>query len=214
MIPSLAPPARKRRTQAERRASTRTALLDAAIACLVAEGYANTTTRSIAERAGVTPGAVHHHFAGKAELLSEAVRHLGNRLAKELLARAPREAPSIQARCEEILDHLWEVLRGPLFQASMELWVAARTDAELRGALAELQHESVRLNAGAARIAYPEMIDQPGFVQVIETGLAAARGLALAAFVDRAEADAAWPAVRAHILELSAEFIAKAEASS
>jgi len=131
-----------------------------------------------------------------------------------MLARAPRDAPSIQARCEQILDHLWEVLRGPLFRASMELWVAAGTDAELRAALAELQHESVRLNAGAARIAYPEMIDQPGFVEVIETGLAAARGLALRAFVDAAEADAAWPAVRAHVLELSAPYIANAEASS
>src|SRR5438132_3616641 len=108
MVPSLVAPERARRTQAERRASTRTALLDAAIDCLVEQGYANTTTRRIAERAGVTPGAVHHHFAGKAELLSEAVRHLSERLAKEMLARVPRDAPSIQARCEQILDHLWE----------------------------------------------------------------------------------------------------------
>jgi hypothetical protein len=57
------------------------------------------------------------------------------------------------------------------------------------------------------------MADEPGFAQVIDTGQAAIRGLALLAFVDEAEADAAWPAVRAHIIELSADFIAKAEAS-
>src|SRR5712675_230963 len=74
-MPVLATPGRGRRTQAERRAATRTALLDAAIDCLVAEGYANTTTRRIAERAGLTPGALQHHFVSKAELLGQAIRH-------------------------------------------------------------------------------------------------------------------------------------------
>jgi AcrR family transcriptional regulator len=213
MIPALAPE-RGRRTQAERRAATRTALLDASIECLVEEGYANTTTRSIAERAGVTPGALHHHFASKAELLSESVRQVRRRFGTEMLANGPPDAPSIQARCEQLLDRMWEVHRGPFFQASMELFVAARTDAELRATLGELQHEAARLNVVAARILYPEMADEPGFAQVIDTGQAAIRGLALLAFVDEAEADAAWPALRAHIIELSAEFIANAEASS
>jgi len=213
MTPSLAAPERGRRTQAQRREATRTALLDASIDCLVEEGYANTTTRRIAERAGVTPGALHHHFAGKAELLSAAVRHVGKRFRQEMLAHGPPDAPSIQARCEQLLDQTWEVHRGPFFQASMELWVAARTDGELRATLAELQHEAPHLNAVAARIVYPEMADQPGFAQVIDTGLAAIRGLAQLAFVDEAEADAAWPGVRAHIIGLSAEYIANAEAS-
>jgi AcrR family transcriptional regulator len=211
---SLAAPERRRRTQAERRAATRAALLDASIDCLVEEGYANTTTRRIAERAGVTPGALHHHFADKAELLSAAVRHVGERFRQELLAQGPPDAASLQARAEQLLDHAWAVHRGPFFQASMELWVAARTDAELRATLVELQHEVPHLNAIAARILYPEMADQPGFAQVIETGLGVIRGFAILAFVDEADADAAWPAVRAHIIELSAEFIANAEASS
>jgi hypothetical protein len=95
----------------------------------------------------------------------------------------------------------------------MELWVAARTDADLRATLAELQHEVPHLNDVAAHIVYPELAEQPGFAQVIETGLSAMRGLAMTAFVDEADADTAWPALRAHILELSAKFIANAEAS-
>jgi AcrR family transcriptional regulator len=213
MAPSLAPPARKRRTQAERRASTRTALLDAAIDCLVEEGYANTTTRRIAERAGVTPGAVHHHFSGKAELLSAAVSHIGKRFRQEMLGRGLPDAPSLTARCEQVLDQTWEAHKGPFFQASMELWIAARTDADLRATLAELQHGVPDLNRAAAHTVYPEMADQPGFEQVIETGQAAMRGLATLAFVDQADADAGWPALRAHILELSAKHIANAEAS-
>jgi AcrR family transcriptional regulator len=204
---------RKRRTQAERRAATRTALLDASIECLVEEGYANTTTRRIAERAGVTPGALQHHFASKAELLGHAIRHARQGFGQEMLAHGPPDAPSIQARCEQLLDRMWEVHRGPFFQASTELLVAARTDPDLRETLVEVQHESALLNVLAARILYPEMADEPGFAEVVETGQAAIRGLALLAFVNEAEADAAWPAVRAHIMDLSAEFIANAEAA-
>jgi AcrR family transcriptional regulator len=204
---------RKRRTQAERRAATRTALLDASIECLVEEGYANTTTRRIAERAGVTPGALQHHFASKAELLGHAIRHARQGFGQEMLAHGPPDAPSIQARCEQLLDRMWEVHRGPFFQASTELLVAARTDPDLRETLVEVQHESALLNVLAARILYPEMADERGFAEVVETGQAAIRGLALLAFVNEAEADAAWPAVRAHIMDLSAEFIANAEAA-
>jgi AcrR family transcriptional regulator len=205
---------RKRRTQAERRTATRTALLDASIECLVEDGYANTTTRRIAERAGVTPGALQHHFPSKSELLGHAIRHARQGFGQEMLAHGPPDAPSIQARCEQLLDRMWEVHRGPFFQASTELLVAARTDPDLRETLVEVQHESALLNILAARILYPEMADEPGFAQVVETGQAAIRGLALLAFVDEAEADAAWPAVRAHIMDLSAEFIANAEAAS
>jgi AcrR family transcriptional regulator len=202
------------RTQTERRAATRAALLDASIECLVEDGYANTTTRRIAERAGVTPGALQHHFATKAELLGQAIRHARQGFGTEMLAHGPPDAPSIQARCELTLDRMWEVHRGPFFQASTELLVAARTDADLRATLVEVQHETAALNAVAARILYPEMADEPGFAEVIDTGQAAIRGLALLAFADAAQADALWPAVRAHIIELSAEFIARAEALS
>jgi hypothetical protein len=107
---------------------------------------------------------------------------------------------------------MWEVHRGPFFQASTELLVAARTDPELRATLVEVQHEAAELNTVAARILYPEMADEPGFGEVIDTGQAAIRGLALLAFIDEGEADALWPSIRAHIIDLSAEFIAKAEA--
>jgi AcrR family transcriptional regulator len=49
-----------RRTHAERRETTRLALLDAAVACLMEDGYAALTTRKVAERAGVSQGAQQH----------------------------------------------------------------------------------------------------------------------------------------------------------
>ena len=66
------------RTQQARREATRNALLEATIQCLVQQGYAGTTTRAVAERAGVSAGALQHHFASKQELVSEAISYLSS----------------------------------------------------------------------------------------------------------------------------------------
>jgi AcrR family transcriptional regulator len=207
------PPAsseKTRRTQPERRAATRTALLDAAIDCLAEEGYANTTTRRIAERAGVTPGALQHHFATKAELLGHARRHLGSKFAQEILGHASADIPSIQLRAERLLDRMWDLLKGPLFAAMAELWVAARTDAELRKELTQAERDGARLAVSASRILNPELVDRPGFSQLLATGRATIRGLAMARFINDAGAEAAWPATRAHLLGLLVQFAADA----
>src|SRR5437764_3220914 len=70
---------KQRRTQAQRSASTRAALLDATITSLVEVGYANTTTTGIAERAGVSRGAQMHHFPTKADLVASAIEHLADK---------------------------------------------------------------------------------------------------------------------------------------
>jgi AcrR family transcriptional regulator len=61
-----------RRTQAERRASTRSALIGAARRLFAEKGFAGAGREEIVERAGVTRGAMYHHFASK-EALFQAV---------------------------------------------------------------------------------------------------------------------------------------------
>ena len=115
------------RTQEERSAATRAALLDATIDCLVEYGYAGTTTTRVAERAGVTRGAQMHHFQRKAPLVVAALLRLAERRRRELIDRAQRE----EADPAAALDILWSTFSGPLFTAALELWMAARTDPEL-----------------------------------------------------------------------------------
>lgn len=55
------------------RANSRAALLDAAIDEFAAKGYEATTVASIAQRAGVTTGALYAHFSGKLDLLLAAI---------------------------------------------------------------------------------------------------------------------------------------------
>lgn len=56
-----------RRTKAEAEA-TRDMLLDAALAVFSRKGYADTRLEDVAQEAGVTRGAIYHHFGGKVEL--------------------------------------------------------------------------------------------------------------------------------------------------
>ena len=91
--------------------------------------------------------------------------------------------------------------------------MAARTDPELRATLADVQHEVASLNAVAAPILFPELADQAGFVELINTGQAAIRGLALLAFVEEAEAERAWPATRQHLTLLRPELFDDTEPS-
>ncbi len=128
------PVARKHRTQAERSERTRELLLDATIECLVELGYAHTTVQEICQRAGLSRGAQQHHFTTKADLMTSALEHLFARLSSQILA-ATAQLPPGQERLDQGIDLLWQAYSGTLSTAAVELWVAARTDAELRRSL-------------------------------------------------------------------------------
>jgi AcrR family transcriptional regulator len=198
---------RARRTQAERRAMTRTALLDAAVASLVEDGYARTTTRGIAQRAGVSPGALQHHFVSKAELLGETLHHIRAKWGSEMYAQGVPNNPSIRLRHEQLLDRMWAQYRGPLFQALLELAIGARTDPQLRAQLVGAHQELAQLNERVAPILFPELADRPELLPLIATGQATMRGLALMGLAGEVDPDEVWPSTRDHILAMNAQVL-------
>ena len=192
-----------RRTQAQRRAQTRQALLDATIGLLAEVGYGGVTTRAVANRAGVTPGALQHHFEGRAQLVSAAAEHLNLALTRELVARTPTTGRSERELAEDLLDRLWEIHKGPLMVAVGELVVAARTDRELRDLLAPMQRQAVAATGAVAAQFFPRADPPEALPALMDTALAAMRGLALLGFVDPPAADAMWASTRRHLLALS-----------
>jgi AcrR family transcriptional regulator len=195
----------QRRTQAERRAAMKGKVLAATIGCLVERGYADTSTRHIARRAGVTVGAVQHHFDSKAELMAAALRELGERIADDFLAHPP-EGDSPQERIEMMLDRLWAVHRGPLFEAGLELSVASRTDPELRDAMDVVSRAfAMRIAEGMLQM-FPDLVARPGFAEAAVVGLATLRGLALPAFVEVASPDELWAVARPQLLHTFERF--------
>lgn len=113
-------------------------LLDATVECLISHGWAGTSTTLVSQQAGVSRGAQLHHFPTKNALVLAAVAHLSERRAQELeqaAANLPRGKRRTRALLEMFADHY----TGDVFTAALELWVAARTDPELIGPVADLE---------------------------------------------------------------------------
>lgn len=168
-----------RRTQAERRAHTHAALLDATAECLVERGYADTSTNDIIRLAGVSRGALLHHFSSKAELLGAAVEHVVNRCEMEF-REAFAALPVEERTLERAVDQLWEIFRGPSFDAALELLVAARTDAELRAVLVEVLARFERNVSADFGVLFPATASAPESRAIVRFAFAALQGAAIA----------------------------------
>jgi len=190
---TLAEPTRRapRRTQEERSSTTRAALLDATIACLIDVGYARTTTTGVAERAGVSRGAQLHHFPTKAELVLAAVAHLAQRSGDELRERAALLARrDVAGRVEPLLDLIWESFSGPLFAAALELWVAARTDPELHRRVYELERAVGRAMAELwDELGGGALASRPRFEELLQLTLHLVRGMAVQKILRRDDSE-------------------------
>jgi AcrR family transcriptional regulator len=161
----------------------RTRLLDATIECLVTYGYAGTTTPRVAERAGVTRGAQIHHFRSKEDLVVAAIEHL----AQQRVQAAMREFGRVEASSDPIstvLDFLWEAHQGPMFTATVELWVAARTDPVLAAHIERVEPvvNSTLISAIAQLV--PDHATRKELRNFVYTAMDALRGIMLNSFVD------------------------------
>lgn len=124
--------------QQERSRATQARLLEATVECLVERGWSGTTTTVVASMAGVSRGAQLHHYPTKASLVMAAVEHLAERRAEEIRREAAALPPGPQ-RLDGVVDMLASAFTGPLYVAALEVWIAARTDPELRAALVPLE---------------------------------------------------------------------------
>ena len=78
----------ERKSNIDRSQETRGALLDAARALFFEKGYAATGTPEVVERAGVTRGALYHHFKDKQALFQAVVESEASEVAKEIEAKS------------------------------------------------------------------------------------------------------------------------------
>ncbi|WP_307849499.1 TetR/AcrR family transcriptional regulator [Qaidamihabitans albus] len=166
----------RRLTQGERSAAMRTRLLDATVDCLVTYGYAGTTTSRVAERAGVTRGAQVHHFPTKADLVTAAIRHLALKRADAVYGRLEDLRTSDDV-VGEGLDLLWELHQGPVFTATLELWVAARADPELRQQVLQVEPLIAGTLTEFSKVLFPPLADHPQFRHWAYTAMEVMRGI-------------------------------------
>jgi AcrR family transcriptional regulator len=111
--------ARARRTQAERTAATRERILAAVVASIAEQGFRRTTASEIARRAGVTWGAVQHHFGAKDGILEAVLEDSVARLA-ERTASIPADAP-LDERIALFVERAWEHFSSPHYRSMLEI---------------------------------------------------------------------------------------------
>jgi AcrR family transcriptional regulator len=125
----------QRRTQAQRREGTITALLDATVRCLTERGYAATSTAAVCAEAGVSQGALFRHFPTRQALLVATAEHVATRNVEAFRATTEGAVVNTADDVAAVLGHLRAAVLSPANQTWRELLVAARSDAGLRTAL-------------------------------------------------------------------------------
>lgn len=120
------------RWQQRKSFETRNAMLDAALQCLAECGYAGCSIQSVATRAGVSRGAMLHHYASKLDLMAAVIEYAFYRRMANFLERIRNLTDEDRQVRNAGIAVSFEISQTPEYQAYLELHVASRTDADLR----------------------------------------------------------------------------------
>lgn len=151
--------------------STRDLIVRAAADSLLEQGYAGTSVRVIAARAGIAIGNVQYYFPTKSELLVEAWRYLTARSVEELRQGLNQLTDPMEV-LEVGVESIWDALRrlGDVQLAAFDLLVQAPRTERLQAYLPELftryreviQEQLDRLErAGRVRLTLPREVLVP-----------------------------------------------------
>ena len=117
-------------------ADTASRIAEAARSCLLEEGYANLSTRRVAERAAVPLSQIHYHFKGKHGLLLAVLARENERLVDRQTRMYAADAP-LSARYDQACDFLDDDLASGYVRVLQEMiasgWTDDRVAAEVIG---------------------------------------------------------------------------------
>jgi AcrR family transcriptional regulator len=124
-------PAVTRRAQAERSAEMTERVLDATLDLIHEKGMAEASTVAIAKRAGVSRGAILHHYPQRFDLITAAVDHLLE-TETEKIRKVSAAFAGGEVDLDALIDYLWGMFSGRLFMITLDYLAVARTDEDLR----------------------------------------------------------------------------------
>ena len=130
-MPTTAAAARPRRTQAERRATTRASLIAAAVEMVVRNGTGDVRLNEVAALAGVTKGAIQYHFASKVDLQLAVLEAGWMDLIDRIERIGPVDGP-LADRVDLLVEVMWESYSRDACHASFVIAATTAPDSELR----------------------------------------------------------------------------------
>jgi AcrR family transcriptional regulator len=114
-------------TQADRSSATKRALVDAAYSILLREGHTSATLVHVAKEAGVTRGAIQHHFPGRHDIWLETLAETQSRISS-LLRFDDTSSRPITARALLAVERYWNACAGDDYLVALEIRMMARVD--------------------------------------------------------------------------------------
>ncbi len=127
---------------------TRESILHAIVECLAEYGYSNLTLGQVARKAGLSKGAMQHHFESKSAAIEAALQFIFQQQLElqQSYVKGPCETQDeVHSRR---IDALWDFVQDPSYTAFLEIAMAARTDPHLRE-LVNTQYRQYRTQARA-----------------------------------------------------------------
>lgn len=122
---------------------TRERLMDAALDLMQAKGLAGLSMHEVARTAGMTTGAVQHHFLSKAALMLQIIQRLVQKIDTDDSFWPSARWP-LARRADHFVQQAWQRLYGqPRFAVAWEAYLAVRADAAM---VAHIQAERALIN--------------------------------------------------------------------
>lgn len=175
----VSPKAGVRRTHAERSAATRQHLIATAIEVIQHRSLEEMSIHELAKSAGMTSGAVQHHFESKAVLMMNVLSEL---IENSVLSGAlwPDSAMEPRARATQFVQAFWLLVYAqPRFIVAWNIYLGCRNQPEVLGHIADLRENvQLRMRDGFFT-AFPELAadaDRDGLLGLV---LSALRGLGM-----------------------------------
>ena len=115
---------------AERTAAMRKRLISAAIACLGRLGYTSTTLQAVTDEAGVSRGAMLHHFPTKCDLMIAVAEYAADKQNRTVRRELADTTPGMD-RYLSITGATWTAMQQPAAIALLEIMMGSRSDPDL-----------------------------------------------------------------------------------
>ncbi|PHR92835.1 MAG: hypothetical protein COA69_05780 [Robiginitomaculum sp.] len=172
------PPLPVENKKVQRTKKSKETICNAAIWCLDKYGYAETSINRITQKAGMSRGALTHHFPSKEDLIVESVERLLSRAVATGERGHGERGQNPQFDIRDTIRWIWKNLDTLQGRALVEVLIASRTDTALNARISQkLIHWNQTIGANLLRTHTSKTVSDEEIILLFEVCRTFFRGL-------------------------------------